>query len=387
MQERFRGKSASPRVPGMWRVFILLVVVAGVGIVAALYLPPWLVQLAADGGKLSTDARVAEVSAARQSILFAVGGLIALITLGFTWRRDGIAKQVAGIQRISQYTERYTSAVDQLGRESSLAVRLGGIGALERLARESSTDRKYITLLLSRWIRGQTADDNDYVIDGRPHERIDLRAAIEAYISLAKDSPSTGTLRGADLRGVDFRGLDLSGIDLSDADLRHAHFLDADLTNVNLQRARLDDAHFGCSALLNRADLRYASLIRAAMSGTSFVGANLAYADLTDADMSGTALGEITSARGAVFRRTKLDNGSLGQIDSTTILHDADLERVIFVGDLRGVDLTHAKVTLANFANTQNVHLARFPPPENLGDLCARNWPTDWRPDGRYPPD
>lgn len=381
MRERALISATSGRAAGMRWVFVLLSLVAVIGIVAAWLLPPWLVQVAADEGKLPTAVRVAEVSAARQSILFAAGGLIALITLGFTWRRDGIAKHVAAIQRDSQYTERYTRAVDQLGREDSLAMRLGGIGALERLARESNTDREYITLLLSRWIRGQTADDNDYVVDERLHDRIDLRAAIEAYISLA----GADTLRGADLRGVDFRGLDLSGIDLSDADLRHAQFLDADLTGANLQRAQLDDAHFGGTAMLNGADLRHASLIRAVMPGTSFAGANLAHADLTDAEMSATPLGEVASARGAVFRRAKLSDGSLGQIDSTTVLEDADLEGVVFVGDLRDVDLSLAEVGGANFSHAQNVHLAKLPPSEKLGALYARNWPTYWRPEGNWP--
>ncbi|WP_311245751.1 pentapeptide repeat-containing protein [Microbacterium sp. WCS2018Hpa-23] len=368
----------------MWAVFGLLVLVAVVGVVAAWLLPPVLVQEAADGGKLPTAVRVAEVSSARQSILFAAGGSIALITLGFTWRRDQTARQVAEVQRDSQFTERYTSAVDQLGRGDSLAVRLGGIGALERLARESPIDRAYITQLLSRWIRAQTAIDNGYVIDDRPHERLDLRAAVEAYISLARHSPrAADALQGADLRGVDFRGLDLSGIDLSDADLRSAQFLDANLTGANLQRARMDDSTFGGTAVLNEADLRRASLRRAAMSGASFLGADLANADFTDADLSATLLGGATSIRGTVFRRTKLGDGSLPQPDKTTVFDGAFLEGTIFTGDLTDVDLSAARIDLADFSRTKNTHLAKLP--TELGPLYARNWPQEWQPEGYWP--
>jgi hypothetical protein len=54
-----------------------------------------------------------------------------------------------------QITERFTRAIDQLGSES-IDVRLGGIYALDRLAKNSSKDQDAITEILSAYVRGHS---------------------------------------------------------------------------------------------------------------------------------------------------------------------------------------------------------------------------------------
>jgi len=73
---------------------------------------------------------------------------------------------------------------------------------------------------------------------------------------------------GADLRYADLRGADLSGAVLSGADLRYA-----DLRGANLSGADLSGA-----------DLRYADLRGAYLSGANLSGADLRYAYLSGAD-------------------------------------------------------------------------------------------------------
>jgi hypothetical protein len=47
-----------------------------------------------------------------------------------------------------QVTDRYTKAIDQLDEKHGLAVRLGGLYALERIARETRDDRVTIAEVL-----------------------------------------------------------------------------------------------------------------------------------------------------------------------------------------------------------------------------------------------
>ena len=50
------------------------------------------------------------------------------------------AQETLRISQEGQITERFTKAIDQLGNKDSLAVRVGGIYALERIARDSERD-------------------------------------------------------------------------------------------------------------------------------------------------------------------------------------------------------------------------------------------------------
>ena len=56
------------------------------------------------------------------------------------------------LSREGHLTDRYTKAVEQLGSDK-IEVRLGGIYALERLMRDSSTDQPTIVEVLAAYIR------------------------------------------------------------------------------------------------------------------------------------------------------------------------------------------------------------------------------------------
>jgi hypothetical protein len=70
----------------------------------------------------------------RTTMLQAMGGAFFLVTALLTWRQ-------LQLNREGQITERFTRAIDQLGSDDKLDVRLGGIYALERIANDSSTER------------------------------------------------------------------------------------------------------------------------------------------------------------------------------------------------------------------------------------------------------
>src|SRR5215204_2980857 len=79
------------------------------------------------------------------------GGLALLFGLYFTWRRVEISQRTLETQQDQQVTERFTQAIDQLGAtddkgKRKLEIRLGGIYALERIARDSPK-RDYSTVM------------------------------------------------------------------------------------------------------------------------------------------------------------------------------------------------------------------------------------------------
>ena len=86
-----------------------------------------------------------------------------------------------------------------------------------------------------------------------------------------KKGGSCADLSGADLRYANLRRANLSGADLSGADLRYAN-----LSGANLSGADLSDA-----------DLRYANLSGADLRRADLSGADLSGADLRRADLSG----------------------------------------------------------------------------------------------------
>ncbi|EAC3352413.1 pentapeptide repeat-containing protein [Listeria monocytogenes] len=94
----------------------------------------------------------------------------------------------------------------------------------------------------------------------------------------------------ANLSYADLRRADLSGANLSYADLRRADLSGANLRGANLSYANLSYADLRRADLsganLRRANLRGANLSGANLRGANLSGANLSYADLSGANLS-----------------------------------------------------------------------------------------------------
>src|ERR671912_1745998 len=107
--------------------------------------------------------RPALVNEYRRTWAQIIGGVGLLLLLYFTWRRIEISQQELEATRDQQVTERFTRAIDQLGATDSegknkkLEIRLGGIYALERIARDSP-ERDYSTVMevLTAFVRENT---------------------------------------------------------------------------------------------------------------------------------------------------------------------------------------------------------------------------------------
>lgn len=131
-------------------------VAVGAALLAVAALITWAPRLllAVDlGGRSLTGVQWAEaVSRVRQSVLAAVGGLAVLLGAYVGWRRLRLNEQELQTARDGQVTERFTRAIDQLGSENT-DVRIGGLFALERIARNSPVDRDAVIETIGAFVR------------------------------------------------------------------------------------------------------------------------------------------------------------------------------------------------------------------------------------------
>ncbi|MEV4219096.1 pentapeptide repeat-containing protein [Nonomuraea sp. NPDC049725] len=242
--------------------------------------------------------RAAAIDAVRGRALAVATGLIALVAVYYTARNADTARRTYEIGqenlRLAEQghvTDRYTKAIEQLG-SSELAIRLGGIYALERIAHDSPRDQPTIVEVLCAFIRE------------RPRPMTRLPGDQESGWGLPMDTQAAFTVVArrhveADdpIRSLNLRGADLRGVDLTDVD---AELSSADLTDVNFSGAHLRDVDLSYAILagadLEGADLRSANLAFADLCDANLRNANLSHADLTDVDLGMAA--DLTGALG-----------------------------------------------------------------------------------------
>ena len=182
----------------------------------------------------------------------------------------------SGCPEQGQVTDRYTKAIEQLGSDK-LDVRIGGIYALERIARDSARDHPTVMEVLTAFIREHSHEQRPQPDPGSKERfrRRDIQAAVTVVgrREVKRDIRRIHLAR-AHLMGANLRAADLAGANLIRVYLDHAHLRGANLTGANLTGAKLI-----------RADLTGAKLIGANLTRAKFTGADLIGADLTGADL------------------------------------------------------------------------------------------------------
>jgi uncharacterized protein YjbI with pentapeptide repeats len=361
-----------------WQVIRGLIAVAAVVlavvIVWALLVPgtDWLAHhdIGSSKGSLAT-AR----DAARGRLLTLGVGLFAAGTLIYTARSFTLSRRTFELTEQGQVTDRFTKAVEQLG-SGKLDVRIGGIYALERIARDSAKDHPAVMEVLTAFIRDHSREpwpvDKDGVQDGEKKTRPDVQAAVtvvgrrDAKRDIGPIDLTSADLTGADLTGaalhgrpriprsrriedldIEFVGAILRDAILRGADLTRARLFAAVLSGANLVGAHLTGAHL-LVARLDGADLTDAGLIGANLYGANLRDANLTRvrllgADLTRADLTDLGLTE-----------ADLTNPGLtgaGLTGAEIRVSDADLTRADLIdAGLTNADLTNADLTRAKWS-------------------------------------
>jgi hypothetical protein len=331
-----------------------------VAVFALSWAPEWLAQ-----DNLTGTDKAEDVGRSRTAVLATLAGLIAIVGAMFT----GLSYR---LNRAGQITERFTRAIDQLGSDK-VEIRLGGIYALERIARDSYHDHPQVVEVLTAYVRerapwppvgGDGADRASGV-----HGLAVGRTAIEALERMVGDlapHPHNDHPSGSDNHGTDntsdraealeptpetdvqaalsvlgrrdrtqdtpppFR-LNLSATNLRGVSLAQAH----------LERARLAQAHLENASTLAGAHLEEADLYEAHLEGATLYEAHMEGAFLIGAHLQGANLQRV-HLEGALLRRAHLKEADLSDAvyDDRTVWPDGSTARSTRF-DVRGSGAVH----------------------------------------------
>ncbi|MBZ0252879.1 MAG: pentapeptide repeat-containing protein, partial [Candidatus Methylomirabilis sp.] len=260
---------------------------------------------------------------ARTGLLQVGGGVLVALTLLLTYRRTVLFDKQVRVAEEGHFTERFTRAVEQLGAVNEngtpkLEVRLGGIYALERLAKDSLQGNKKdywpIIEILTAYVRTNApAPPEELVADASktptgtavPKPRVDVQAVLTVL------GRRGGKFEREESQRLDLSRTELHGVDLHEARLEGADFTAASLWRADLSGAHLEDAVL-CQARLKRADLSRACLKDARLLESLLNDANLRAAclerarlwraHLRGADLEDATLENLSGARDADFR-------------------------------------------------------------------------------------
>jgi hypothetical protein len=248
--------------------------------------------------------------------LFAAGALIFTAQNVLLSRRAvELSRRTFELTQQGHVTDRYTQAIKQLGGKKP-DVRIGGIYALERVARDSARDHPAVMEVLTAFVREHSpVSVRPSRPDGAEPERspqADVQAALTVVgrltmagrgdperdirpIDLAGAALAGAKLpHGAHLAGAKLAGVNLSGVDLGGADLTRADLTDAILIRAVLGPVELTDAELAEAELPHDAYRVATKLTGADLTGADLTGADLTGADLTGADLTGA---DLTSAK------------------------------------------------------------------------------------------
>jgi hypothetical protein len=247
----------------------------------------------------------------RVTLLQGLAGLLVVAGAVTTWRQVQISRE-------GQITDRLSHAIDQVG-DSKVDIRVGGMYALERLARDSAADRAAIAEILAAFIRTHASWPAGHRSHPDPHP---TPSVDETMLWLTDRAPDVRTavlvlgrypsynrayrlaVRRVDLRRTNFYHGTLINVDIRDSNLAGCYaagvhwvmcrFRNTDLRKTRMPGAVLNESDFRDGHLqevdLEGATLRNASFLRASLRGANLRNADLSDSDLSEADLRGADL-------------------------------------------------------------------------------------------------
>jgi uncharacterized protein YjbI with pentapeptide repeats len=308
-------------------VGLLVAVACGVAIIVVLFGPVTDLIARHDVSSITGLRRVTALQSARDAargrLLQLGAGLFAAAALIYTARNFTLSRE-------GQVTDRYTKAIEQLGSDK-LDVRIGGIYALERVARDSARDHSTVIEVLAAFVREHSHEPWPLPAGNRqgsdPSKRLTRPDVQAALTVIGRRNPRHDkqpvNLFAANLTHADLIGGNFARAMLSDAILVKARLHNADLTGAHLVRADLT------GAVLVGVDLTGAALVDARLVGAFLVDANLTQVPLSGADLTGATLDNArlnyayfakanlteASLRGARLNHAQLDDATLTNVN------------------------------------------------------------------------
>lgn len=296
-----------------WSFLSAAILVVGL-ILVVLILPQLLIG--ARELTLSPKEQLEAEASLRSSLIQILGGVVLVAGLYFTARGFQLTRE-------GHITERYAKAIEQLGNPNA-DVRIGGIYGLERIARDSKTDRETVVEVLTTFVREHTRSGHQVPADAK------AEADVQAAITVIARRPNADT----ETLWLDFYHSGLNGVDFRSGDFKHAMFYYSRLDNASFSGANLEEAGLSfCrarGAAFTRSIARGANFVNAEYVNGWFLAADLADADFYGCDLSGSDFGRRYAEEGspplppavvtnASFTRAKLKETNLRGVDLRTV--------------------------------------------------------------------
>src|SRR5688500_318967 len=193
------------------------------------------------GSRPASELEAAELIDARNKVratlLQGLGAVFFLATAFFTWRQIQLGQrqlrlnqEQVKVSEDDQLAGRFTRAIDQLGSDK-VDVRLGGIYALERIARDSLLDRESVIEILSAYVRHRSPIRVSGAGEAGAPQLSWVQAAWQSLVGRGpqEDAPRANepaadiqaimTVLGRRERAADDKRLNLCRVDLRNVDL------------------------------------------------------------------------------------------------------------------------------------------------------------------------
>jgi hypothetical protein len=208
-----------------------------------------------------------------QTIVTTIGGIAIFWNIVIARRQVAATQQQMVITQEQIITDRFSKAVEQLGSEQ-LAVRVGAIYSLERIAKDSIRDHWTVMEVLSFFIQDRCPLREGDETSRKTDAFKDVQAAV---IVLGRRNLS----QDPKVNNLDLTDIELRWISFEAGDFRNTVFHHSNLNGISFYKANLEKSNFW------RTNLTRAKLFGANLSQADLVEANFYEADLRECNLSG----------------------------------------------------------------------------------------------------
>jgi hypothetical protein len=221
-----------------------------------------------------------------QTIVTTIGGIAIFWNIVIARRQVAATQQQMVITQEQIITDRFSKAVEQLGSEQ-LAVRVGAIYSLKRIAKDSIRDHWTVMEVLAFFIQDRCPLRNGDEISQKTDAFKDVQAAV---IVLGRRTSS----QDPEDNHLELTYIDLRRVSFEQGDFRNTVFLRSNLTGIRFYKAKLEKSNFW------QANLTRVKLLKANLSQADLVETNFYEADLRECNLSGANINKanFTKARG-----------------------------------------------------------------------------------------
>jgi hypothetical protein len=292
-------------------ILTILLVIIGVSLmVLAIYLvPKWQTKRIKE---IEPKQKWGAENEFRKTLIQVFGGLVVITGLFFAYQELRNFQISQENMKAGQIATRFSKAIELLPKEKDTTSRIGGIYALEQIAREAPENYLWTVIeVISAFVRNAEVDpekpEGKKGTKGDKEKPKEKKGANEKKEENYKIKPETQiamtvlgrirteknkkhweklpriNLRHARMRYANLRGANFMRADLAFAKLTEADLTEADLTGAVLTYAKLTRTYL-TGAILTEADLMLANLTGAFLTNSNLTRSTLTDADLTDAD-------------------------------------------------------------------------------------------------------